>query len=216
MVLEKKIQATDGAKCILSTRYPFLTWSNNQTHVPPAGGGNLRSSVTLNDEKNKLWFILYFIADMWDLFFIFFVQIWMSKFTGRLNCIIVAEFEIQHHIGADQNKPNNGWGKTELHLGYFCQDFPWQFLLEDIIGGWKWTVWSSVPPLWASLVGLDAPRQRLPIIDKVPCLGLVPYARSDSRPWYLSSSSALSLSHCSRTLYLISHVGGICRWGLPI
>lgn len=148
----------------------------------------------------------------------FFIQNWVNYLTGRLNCVKVAEFEIQHHVGADRIRINQtiGWGKTELHLGYFCPDFPWQCLLEDIISGWKWTVWSSVPPLWAPLVGLDAPRQRLPIIDKVPCLCLVPYACSDSRPWYLSSSSALSLSHCSRTLYLISHVGGICRWGLPI
>lgn len=87
-------------------------------------------------------------------------------------------------------------------------------------GGYNWRLemvcLKQCATLWALLLGLDAPRQRLPIIDKVPHLGLVPYAGSDSRPWYLSSPSALSLSHCSRTLYLISHVGGICRWGRPI
>lgn len=121
---------------------------------------------------------------------------------------------MQHHNGT-QSRPSQikTQAMDELHPGYFCQDLTWVCHLEDIIDGWKWTVWIRMPPLWALLVGLDAPRQRLPIIDKVPRLGLVPYAGSDSRPWYLSSSSALSLSHCSRTLYLICHVRGICRWG---
>lgn len=197
---------------IFSTRCPFLPWTNNQTHVPPSGGSNVDPLSMMN--ANTLWFTFHCRYVRMSFFYTKLGELldWWIKLRqgGRV------WDPAPRRSRPDQNKSNNGWGKTELHLGYFCPDFPWQCLLEDIISGWKWTVWSSVPPLWAPLVGLDAPRQRLPIIDKVPCLCLVPYACSDSRPWYLSSSSALSLSHCSRTLYLISHVGGICRWGLPI
>lgn len=124
---------------------------------------------------------------------------------------------MQHHNGTQSRL---GQIKTQA-IDEAKWTAPWVFLsglfMSMPFGGCNW--WVEMDCLkqratpWALLVGLDAPRQRLPIIDKVPCLGLVPYAGSDSRPWYLSSSSALSLSHCSRTLYLISHVRGICRWG---
>lgn len=93
------------------------------------GGSNVDPLSMMN--ANTLWFTFHCRYVRMS----FFIQNWVNYLTGRLNCVKVAEFEIQHHVGADRIRINQTMDEAKLNctLGIFVQIFLdnafWRILL---------------------------------------------------------------------------------------